>query len=408
MNLIASCIPKPVCTVQIPNSLIDEASVPRMRHRPISGAAVRAPRNERSLVLANKDLVRRAFSVTANLPSQRKEYLENAGEEDDASVPRAVDTLGEQRRNPIAGPPKTGPGSMLAFMTDQSEVHQEVVKLRERVEEFKGAELAKRLDPGKIVASKWANRDPAHFQTEAFARLKSEIASAGGNIQPIKVRALVDGAEEGFSWEIVFGHRRHRACLELGLPVLSLVQKDMKDVDLFVEMERENREREDLSAWEQGVMYMRALELGLFPSAKQMAIAIDRDMGNISRAMALAKLPNDVIQAFGSPLNLQFRWASPLKEAHQKDPEGLLEIARELAARAVKPAPAAVFAILTRADGVVANGTEAEWNDAAGKRIAHLMTDRKGRATLSFDTALDAVQHKKLVKLVDGLLNLKS
>ncbi len=208
----------------------------------------------------------------------------------------------------------------------------------------------------------------------------------------------------------MFGHRRHRAFLELGIPVLALVQQNMKEADLFVEMERENREREDLSAWEQGVMYMRALEQGLFPSAKQMAIAIDRDMGNISQAMALAKLPSDVVQAFGSPLNLQFRWASPLKDAHQKDPERLLEIARELAARAVKPAPAAVFAILTREQGGVAeaNGAEAEWNDADGKRVAHLMTDRKGRTTLSFDTAMDAMQRKKLIKLMDGFLGLKS
>lgn len=157
-------------------------------------------------------------------------------------------------------------------------------------------------------------------------------------------------------------------------------------------------------------MYMRALEQGLFPSAKQMAIAIDRDMGNISRAMALAKLPSDVVQAFGSPLNLQFRWASPLKYAHQKDPERLLEIARELVARAVKPAPAAVFALLTTEQGslAAASGSEAEWNDADGKRVAHLMTDRKGRTTLSFDTAMDALQRKKLIKLMDGFLGLKS
>src|SRR5690606_26125628 len=155
---------------------------------------------------------------------------------------------------------------MLAFMTDQSEVHQEVVQLREKVEAFKDAEVTRRLDPQQIVASKWANRDQTHFQTDAFARLKSEIENAGGNVQPIKVRALAGGAGEGARWEIVFGHRRHRACLELGLPVLAMVQQDMKDADLFVEMERENRERADLSAWEQGVMYMRALEQGLFPS----------------------------------------------------------------------------------------------------------------------------------------------
>jgi len=298
----------------------------------------------------------------------------------------------------------------LAFMTEQSEVHREVVRLREKMTEFEGADVARRLDPKQIVASRWANRDEAHFQTEAFARLKSEIAGAGGNVQPIKVRplAVAEGGED--RWEIVFGHRRHRACLELGLPVLALIQQHMNDADLFVEMERETREREDLSAWEQGVMYMRALELGLFPSAKQMAAAIDRDMGNISRAMALAKLPGDVIRAFGSPLNLQFRWATPLKDAHQKDPERLLETARELAARQNKPAPAEVFALLTRepGDAKAEKPDEAQWRDAAGNRVAHLAKDRKGRATLAFDTPLDASQLRKLVKAIDTLLGIKS
>ncbi|SFM91950.1 ParB/RepB/Spo0J family partition protein [Variovorax sp. OV329] len=366
--------------------------------------------------MANKNLVKRAFSVTANLPSQRKvDATEGAVQLDGAvTAGEPPNRLVEQvapapMPTPITAP-RTGPGSMLAFMTEQSEVHREVVQLRERVSEFDGAQVAKRIDPAQIVASKWANRDESHFRTPAFARLKDEIASAGGNVQPIKLRPLA-GAEPGKPHlEIVYGHRRHRACLELGLPVLALIQNHMGDSELFVEMERENREREDLSAWEQGVMYMRALEQGLFPSAKQLAAAIDRDMSNISRAMALAKLPADVVRAFGSPLNLQFRWATPLKDAHQKDPEGLLQTSRELLARDQKPSPAEVFAILTRkGDGRAAGpGAAIEWKDEEGKRAASLTTDRKSRVTLSFDHAMDEAQRRKLVKLIDAFLGMKS
>lgn len=361
--------------------------------------------------MANKDLIRRAFSVTANLPPAR--IAETPGVASERSVqddPATVDGASETRRSIGTSGPKTGPGSMLAFMTEQSEVHREVVQLRDRLATFDGAEATRRLDPKHIKPSTWANRSDAHFETESFARLKAEIASAGGNVQPIKVRPILGGSAPADRWEIVFGHRRHRACLELGIPVLALVQQDMMDADLFVEMERENREREDLSAWEQGVMYMRALEQGLFPSAKQMAAAIDRDMGNISRAMALAKLPQDVVHAFGSPLNLQFRWATPLKDAHQKDPERLLAMARELAGRETRPAPAEVFALLTRAltsaDAEVP--ANAEWKDNAGKAVAHLNTDRRGNSTVTFDRPLDAAQRRKLVKLLDAFLGLKS
>lgn len=361
--------------------------------------------------MANKDLIRRALSVTANLPTPRVEgplpATQEAAQHDGSPLPIPAATV-QSRTGAVQ--PKTGPGSMLAFMTDQSQVHQEVVRLREQVSAFEGAMVARKIDPARITPSKWANRDEGHFATDAFARLKQEIANAEGNVQPIKVRpSLLKNGEEP-SWEIVFGHRRHRACLELGLPVLAVVQEDMKDAELFIEMERENREREDLSAWEQGVMYMRALEMGLFPSAKQMAAAIERDMGNISRAMALAKLPSDVISAFGSPLNLQFRWASPLKEAHQRDPERLIALARELAQLESKKSPAETFAILTQGPEHPSahHGAEAEWKDDSGKRLAALTTDRRGRAVLSFDKAMDATQRKKLVRLVDAFLGIKN
>jgi ParB family chromosome partitioning protein len=94
-------------------------------------------------------------------------------------------------------------------------------------------------------------------------------------LQAIKVRPLKPGGE--FKYEVVFGHRRHRACLELGLPVLAVVD-NLGGVELFVQMDRENRSRKNLSAWEQGMMYLRALENGLFPSNRQLAekVGVDR------------------------------------------------------------------------------------------------------------------------------------
>ncbi|MBT2304039.1 ParB/RepB/Spo0J family partition protein [Variovorax paradoxus] len=367
--------------------------------------------------MANKDMVKRAFSVTANLPipgqHRRDGTSGSEAAEEGARISAAPATIPPSVPNEqvaASAAPKTGPGSMLAFMTEQSEVHREVVRLRERLGEFDGAQATRRIDPKLIKASSWANRDMSHFKTQAFTSLKEEIASAGGNVQPIKVRPIEGAAAGSPSFEIVFGHRRHQACLELGLPVLALVQPDMRDAELFVEMERENREREDLSAWEQGVMYMRALEQGLFPSAKQLAAAIDRDMGNISKAMALAKLPSEVVRAFGSPLNLQFRWATPLKDAHQRDPEGLLAASRELAARVPPPSPAEVFLELTTHGGIQrqAPGSTTEWKDDDGKRIASLVVDRKGRATLSFDQPMGEAQRRKLTKMIDTFVGTKA
>lgn len=378
--------------------------------------------------MANKNLIKRAFSVTANLPALRTEGVPAAAE---GSAPDAVQAPAATREaaateassrsgaaataSPQSVPaikpmtvPRTSPGSMLAFMAEQSEVHKEVVDLRQRLEAFDGADVVKRLDPDHVSASKWANRDRAHFATEAFAKLKAEIESSGGNIQPIKVRAVAGAPTGTPRFEIVYGHRRHQACLELGIPVLALVEHGMKDAQLFIEMDRENREREDLSPWEQGVMYTRALDEGLFPSAKQMASALGVDMGTVSKAKTLSALPKEVLGAFTSPLDLQFRWGKLLTEALQKDPEGVLERARSIATQVPRPSSSEALKMLIqpKAEKPKLAGSAA-WRNGGGKQVATMSTDRKGRVTVVVE-ALDEAQQRRLVKLMDTFLGVKS
>ena len=326
---------------------------------------------------------------------------------------------------------KTAPGTMLGFMTAQSAAIQEADELRARLDEFGGALPARRLDPASVVPSAWANRHEQAYADVAFAELKAEISSAGGNVQAIKVRPIV--AEVGARhqgvgrsnppaapsatsastpaaarYEIVFGHRRHRACLELGLPVLAVVES-LSEQDLFVQMERENRSRKDLSAWEQGMMYARALEQGLYPSNRQLALAVGRDLGDLGKALSLARLPKAVVDAFASPLDLQFRWAKPLSEAQQKDPELLLARAEALrqanqglAARQVlqallDPAPAA---------GVGPSNPPAEplRIQHQGKTLASMTTDAQGRTVVTIDVALNPAQRRSLQHLLQDLL----
>jgi ParB family chromosome partitioning protein len=368
--------------------------------------------------MANKNLVKRAFSVTANLPVRAEASTVSANSTESAPVPldaaRIESTEARPNTESVVPPrapmaaPRTSPGSMLAFMAEQSEVHKEVVELRRRLEEFDGADVTRRLDPREISVSRWANRDRAHFATQGFFDLKAEIQSSGGNIQPIKVRAAGSMESGTQRYEIVYGHRRHQACLELGIPVLALIDHGMKDTDLFIEMDRENRAREDLSPWEQGVMYSRALDEGLFPSAKQMAAALGVDMGTISKAKTLRSLPAEVVAAFNSPLELQFRWGKLLTDALQKDPEGVLERARTVAYQLPRPSAADTLKILIQAAGVKRRREgAAEWLDPAGKRVASMTTDRKGKATILVES-LDENQQRRLMKLLDGFLGLKA
>ena len=210
-----------------------------------------------------------------------------------------------------------------------------------------------------------------------------------------------DGQDE---YEIAFGHRRHRACLELGLPVAALVEV-LTDAQLFTEMERENRERQDLSPWEQGVMYKRAIDDGLFPSLRRLATSIGAQVGNVSTAIQLASLPPEVIEAFPSPLSLQFRWGTALKAAIDKSPDDVLAQARELAAMTPKLAAKEVLARLT---GVGASTTrEAPVQiTSKGKVVGLWDKDPKGNVSVQINAgSLSAAKEKRLREFLEKLFD---
>jgi ParB family chromosome partitioning protein len=136
------------------------------------------------------------------------------------------------------------------------------------------------------------------------------------------------------------------------LPVRAVVDENVDDQALYVQMQRENRGRSNLSAWEQGVSYHKALNEGLFPSARRLAEQIGLDHSNVAKALRVAELPQEIVGAFRSPVDIQFRWAVALDKAYQQDPDAVLSAARLLAGRSPKPAAAEVFRSLTEAVSV--------------------------------------------------------
>jgi ParB family chromosome partitioning protein len=265
--------------------------------------------------------------------------------------------------------PKTAPGASMAFHIKESVVFAENEKLKAELETFRDGSLTRVIDATLITRSKWANRHEESFKDKAFDDLKAEIKDAGGNVQPIKVRPVIG---ESGKFELVFGHRRHQACLELGLPVLAMIEP-IDDQRLFIEMDRENRERADLRPYEQGLMYARALDEGLFPSLRKLSEFLGVDASGVSKLLTLARLPQEVLSAFRSPLEIQFDWGPLIQAALQKDLEIVLCRAKELASLSPKKSAKEVFLNLT----------------VAGVESLHTPTVIEGRAgakaKISFD-----------------------
>lgn len=318
----------------------------------------------------------------------------------------------EATREP--GKPFTGVGSVMAAITREAEISQQLMGTRAKLaqanlklSQFEGATLVQALDPRSVRRSAWANRLEAEFGSAEFQLFKDDISGAGGNVQPIKVRAI-PGAAGVFdgqtpSHEIVFGHRRHQACLELGIAVNAVIIADMDDKALFEAMDRENRGRKNLSAWEQGRMYDEAIRKGLYPSLRRLAESLGVNLSDASRAVQLAKLPKEIVAAFATPLDLQVRWAKPLADALQRDPDSLLSRARAMAGQAGERAAADVF---DRLIGRAAAPAPSQTVISAGqKKLATLGVNSQGRALVDIEPGvLPGERHEALCKLLKAFL----
>lgn len=192
-----------------------------------------------------------------------------------------------------------------------------------------------------IKISRFANREESEFKSESFTKLRDNIELSAGNITPIIVRvickeapagrALCDQRLDSPSYEIVAGHRRYRACRELGLNVKALVVPSMTDAELFLHMQNENAEREKPCPYAEGKSFKLALAGGYFKNQIHLAKSLPRDPGDVSRAIALADLPDWLVNAFASPADLQFHDAKLLNDAMKSDCEAMQMVATQIA-----------------------------------------------------------------------------
>jgi ParB family transcriptional regulator, chromosome partitioning protein len=301
--------------------------------------------------------------------------------------------------------PRTGPGQMMAFRGQIQQVEGEMAALREKLSQYEGSLPTRKLDPQTIRPSRWANRHETAFSNAEFAGLKADIEHAGGNVQPILVRPLKD--EEG-QYELVFGHRRHRACLELGIPVLaSIWQEELGDAALFAAMDRENRERADLSSYEQGMMYQRALDEQLFPTQRQLAEALGVSHTWVRKALQVAALPSLIVECFRTPLEVGFRHAEQIHAAMDKDRRAVLKRAEKLRGHDLSASIVVARLLDARPSMERAERLELQAN---GTRLGTLARSKLGEVTITLTSQASADGDVEAIQKAvgDALLKLRT
>ena len=190
-----------------------------------------------------------------------------------------------------------------------------------------GGRAIAEVDPLRIHESRWVATPPEEWSTRDFAILKEAIASTGGNVHAIKVRPAVgrsvldcfsNDAESPTAFEIVFGHRRHRACLELGLPVLCVIE-NVRDTQLVKEFVAENRTHTKTFSWRLAETLRRAVDDGLFPSVRRLAEGLSQTVTDTAVLLDMARLPRAVRTRFGNA-SLSSALATELVTGFRRNP----------------------------------------------------------------------------------------
>lgn len=193
------------------------------------------------------------------------------------------------------------------------------------------------VDPSSCKMWDRHNRDYDLLTEETCRDLIEGIRAQGRQEFPAIVRRLSGGSHD---YEVICGARRHFAVSWLqanNYPQFKyLVEvRDLSDEEAFRLADIENRDREDISDYERAVDYAAAIQTYYGGKQKAMAERLEVSEVWLSRYLELARLPDEVVEAFMSIREikeLHARTLKPLLKAPQSRKK-VLAVAKDLASQ---------------------------------------------------------------------------
>lgn len=194
---------------------------------------------------------------------------------------------------------KTGYGMTGAAKT----VVRSIEEMAENTKRLLDGETIIDLPPTLVSASRILDRLQA--QDEDYEELKGSLKEHG-QTSPILVRP---DPEQAGRYIVVFGHRRLRAAIELGIPVKAVV-KTMDDIASAIAQGQENSARSNLSFIERAFFARNMLDSGLTKAVVKSSIGIDDAM--LSKMLNVIEVvPAELLDVLGASKKIgRDKWLS--------------------------------------------------------------------------------------------------
>ena len=168
------------------------------------------------------------------------------------------------------------PATSMTLNQDKKTNHSEAVR---------GTEFL--VEPSDCRPWKFHNRDSIWMSVDKCQDLISSIRKNGQKV-PIFARKI-ENDPDGKNWEIIAGRRRWFACNHLGIKI-RVKATDANDRECAILMNLENKDRNDISEFEDAISFKQQLDANLFDSQDEMAMALDLKKSKLSKMLSAAKI----------------------------------------------------------------------------------------------------------------------
>ena len=258
------------------------------------------------------------------------------------------------------------------------------------------------LNPKAVHPPVVSSRHASAFCGPEFDELKQSMQSAGKNVQPILVRPRLNSPGQ---YDLIFGERRHRASLESteSVELRAIVDDSLDDVAAFFSVVQENSGRKALSPLELGQQILYGIERQIFKNQEDAGKKLNKNKSLISRSVAVASLPAEVISAFSTADDLQYRFAKILADAVQLAPDSVKAEALKIKNSGEVLTAIEVKLRLLRAAGenvAPLNKRESIEVAVGSQKVAEFTFDKAGKIHVQLDFSLDEIQESALSRLL--------
>lgn len=262
--------------------------------------------------------------------------------------------------------------------------------------EFRENELVF-MNPKECEPWEYANRSE-----DEMGNMDELIRSIQENtqLQPGLVRSHPN-PHDGIKYQIIFGRRRHAACLNLGIPFLAIKKDSLTKQEAIACQDAENKFRKNVSNYSNAMLYKKLLDDGTFKTEKELAAKLGVASSSLSELMSYLKIPQEILRTIPDIHALSVNMALKIVQLLNSNKGAnklLLAMAPEIGKSITSPTKLEKTMLsFSKKDSnnqqETSLPTSSDILSAAGKKMFTLKTDQKGKPCIVFQ--------KDIAKLID-------